>query len=64
MIKDSKIWDEFERSLRKKEPVDYAANLKIFDALWSEAIALGTLPLKDPLEGIETDIEIAKILNS
>ncbi len=31
--------------------------------MWQEAVDLGVLPLKDPLEGIEVDIRIAKILN-
>jgi hypothetical protein len=31
--------------------------------MWNEGIALGTLPLSDPLEGIEVDIELARILN-
>jgi hypothetical protein len=32
--------------------------------MWKEAVALGAFPPKDPLEGIEVDINIAKILNS
>jgi len=37
--------------------------LRIFEAMWKEAMLLGVLPLKDPLEGIEVDIRIARILN-
>lgn len=40
------------------------AALKIFEAMWREAVALGVLPSQNPLEGIEVDIRIAKTLNS
>lgn len=39
------------------------AALKIFEAMWREAIALDALPSENPLEGIEVDIRIAKTLN-
>ena len=32
--------------------------------MWEEGIKLGVLPPKKPLEGIETDIKIAAVLNS
>jgi len=38
--------------------------LKIFEWMWREAVTLGVFPMKNPLEGIEVDIRIAKTLNS
>jgi hypothetical protein len=32
-------------------------------ALYKEAVALGVFPPKDPLEGIEVKIKIAKVVN-
>jgi len=32
--------------------------------MWNEAFNLGVFPSKDPLEGIEVDIRIAKTPNS
>jgi len=32
--------------------------------MWQEAVQLGALPLKDPMEGIEADIALARVLNS
>jgi hypothetical protein len=49
--------------LLKKEKLDYASALRILDSMWDEGRKLGVLPLRDPLEGIEVDIRIAKILN-
>lgn len=44
-------------------PADYLANLRIFEALYEEARALGVLRRSDPLEGIEVKIELARALN-
>jgi hypothetical protein len=63
MIKDAKLLAEFNDELLKKERLDYAAALRILDAMWEEGRNLGVLPLKDPLEGIEVDIRVARILN-
>ena len=43
---------------------DYFENLKIFEQMWIYATELGVLPLKDPLEDIEKNIKLAKLLNS
>jgi len=32
--------------------------------MWNHGVKLGVLPPKEPLEGIETDIKIARVLNS
>jgi hypothetical protein len=64
MIKNTSVWNDIEREQMRMRTVDYASNLRIFESLWKEAIALRALPLSDPLAGIETDIQMAKILNS
>ncbi|MGA2667596.1 MAG: hypothetical protein ABSF32_01615 [Ignavibacteria bacterium] len=64
MIKDKKTLEKFERDLAKRTEVNYRKNRKIFDELLKEAWKLKVFPLKDPLDGIEVDIRIAKILNS
>ncbi len=64
MIKNARLLEEFEKKEIKKEKPNYLKSLRIFEALWNEGINLGILPLKDPFEDIETDIRIARILNS
>lgn len=44
-------------------PADYAANLRVFEALYEEARALGVFARSDPLEGIEDKIRLARALN-
>lgn len=64
MIKNPEILARFEDEEIKKEKLSYKEALKIFENLWKEGVRLGVLPPEDPLEGIETDIRIAKFLNS
>lgn len=54
----------FKDDLIRREKVDVLRNFRILEALYEEAVALGIFPLKDPLEGIEVDIRIAKVVNS
>ena len=64
MVKNPKLLEKFNCEQIKKEKLSYQKALKTFEALWKEAVSLGVLPLKDPVEGIEVDIRIARILNS
>lgn len=64
MIKNSKVLDKFEKDEIRNNKTIYVRSMQIFEALWSEAMNLGVLPLKDPLEGVETSVRIARILNS
>ena len=65
MIKNIQRLREFEdKILSENRKVSFDKNLQIFEGLWNEGISLGVLPLKNALEGIETDIKLAKILNS
>lgn len=63
MIKNARLLAEFEDNELRKEKPDYGSALRLFEAMWNEAMRLGVMPLKDPLEGIEVDIKIARILN-
>jgi len=63
MIKNKEILNEFEKEMIQKKS-DYFENLKIFEQMWIYATELGVLPLKDPLEEIEKNIKLAKLLNS
>ncbi|MCX7919071.1 MAG: hypothetical protein N3A72_05575 [bacterium] len=64
MIKNTKMWEQFRRAEIRKEKVDIRRNFQIVNALYQEAKSLGILPVKDPLEGLEIKIKIAKVVNS
>ena len=63
MIKNPALVEAFERSQSRLERPDFTRNLKLVEALYREACLLGTLPLKDPLEGIDVDVRLARVIN-
>lgn len=65
MVKNSELLKRFEDSFIKDEGrLPFDKSIKLFASMWNEGVKLGVLPPKDPLEGIEVDIKIAKVLNS
>ena len=63
MIKDVDRWRQWEKEYIRRQTPDFLRNLAIYEALYEEAVALGVLPPKDPLEGIEFKIRFARMLN-
>ena len=63
MIRNSKMFYEFEKELIKKEKADVIKNFHMVDSMYDEAVALGIIPMKDPLDGLEIDLKIAKVVN-
>lgn len=63
MIKHPEKLRQFEDDFIRKHPPDYCRNLQLYEAMYEEAVRLGALPMKDPLENIEWKIEFARKLN-
>ena len=63
MLQRPDLVEAFERERIAREPPDYHRSLRIFEALWQEAVLLGVLPVRDPLEGIEAKIEFVQALH-
>jgi len=63
MIKNTPKLKKFYRRLIKKENIPYRKALLIYEMLYKEAVSLGALNQKNILDGLETDIKIAKALN-
>jgi hypothetical protein len=63
VIKDSVLWQRWEDEQLRSEPLDYAKNLAIFEALLQYAREMGVFPPADPLEGIDVDVRVARIVN-
>jgi hypothetical protein len=64
MIKDAAYWTAWEEAGPLRERLDFARNLQLVEAMYDLARELGAFPPADPLEGIETDIRVARILNN
>lgn len=63
MVKNKMILAQFE-SRQIKRRMSYAQKLKIFDEMYKHALELKVIPPKNPLEGIDVIIKIAKVVNS
>lgn len=65
MKKDYTVLKKLNDDLSLKSgPMEYTEAIKLFTEMWKEAVSLGIMPPDDPMEGIETDIRMARILNS
>ncbi len=64
MIKNPKILEKFEKEIVRKERVDINRNFKLVEEMYKEAAEMGIIPLRNPLDGIETVIKIAKTVNN
>lgn len=63
MIKNAAYLEEFENKFAAGQKNDLLENLKLYEAMWEQAKALGVFPLKDPYDGVADDIRLAAILN-
>lgn len=65
MIKNAELLKKLEDDFSRQEGcLPYSKSLKIFEAMWVEAVNLNIWPPEDPMEGIDVDIKIAEVLNS
>jgi len=63
MIKNADLLKKFEDNLKKEEKIDIDENFRIVEELHKEALMLKVFAI-EPLKGIETDIRVAKVVNS
>ncbi len=63
MIRNPGLLRELDAAHSSAEKSSLEYNLRILDSLYQEAVSLGVFPPKDPLQGIETDIRLAAVLN-
>jgi len=62
-MKNPNLVEEFEKEQIRTRKPDFFQNLRVFESLYKEAMHLGIFPLKDPLDGIDADINLARALN-
>jgi len=65
MIKDPVLVKKFEDAfIRDEGKLNFDSSMQLFASMWNEAVRFGVFPPKDPLEGIDVDVRVAKVLNS
>jgi len=55
--------NKFYRKLMEQENLSHKEALAIYEALHREALSLGVINSENILEGLETDLRIAKAIN-
>ncbi|MBI5325019.1 MAG: hypothetical protein HZB41_07090 [Ignavibacteriae bacterium] len=63
MITNAEEWKQFEDNYNANQKIDFYKNLETFNKMLELAIELKVFPKKNPLEGIEYKIHLARILN-
>ena len=64
MIEDRELLERLERKLLTNDRTSLEKRFRILDAMWEEAILLRAFPPSQPLEGIDVDLRIARVINS
>jgi hypothetical protein len=63
MVKNPEMFQRFEDEWIAGRKADFAENLRILDGMYEFARKLGQFSRANPLEGIEKNIRIARMLN-
>ena len=63
MIKDKDFWLNWEATTILSQPPDYYQNLRLLEGMYEYARSLVVYPPADPLEGLESIIRVARVLN-
>ncbi len=63
MIKNAEAVRRLEKTILRREKPDYAKNMRLVEAMYREAVALGVFPPHDKLSGLDIDIRVARAIN-
>jgi restriction endonuclease len=63
MITNKHTLNEFYRKLIEQESLSHKEALAIYEALHEEALCSGAINSENILEGLETDLRIARAIN-
>ena len=64
MVRDREAWRRWEARWQRATRNQPEENMRIFWTLLEMARAAGAWPPKNPLEGIETDVQLARKVNT
>ena len=63
MIKAPALWETWETEAALRQPADFHRNLRLLEAMYEEARALGVMNVPQALEGLESRLRLARVLN-
>ena len=62
MIRDPAFWEAWESETVLRQPADFRRNLRLFEAMYEEARALGVMSVPPAVEGLESRLRLARVL--
>jgi hypothetical protein len=63
MIRRTPELEAFEYRWLCTQPRDWRENVRLMDALYEHARAMGVFPLRDPLEGLADKVRLRRAIN-
>ena len=63
MIKNKVLLNKFYDKIIERENLSHKEALAIFEAMYKEAVSLGVFNSENILEGLDTDLRIARAIN-
>jgi hypothetical protein len=63
VIEDTAAWKAWERETLLRQPADFRRNLRLLEAMYEEARALGIMAAPPAPEGLESRLRLARALN-
>jgi hypothetical protein len=63
VIKNILLWEKWERETQLSQPADFRQNLRLLEAMYEEARTLGVMAVPASLEGLESRLRLARVLN-
>jgi hypothetical protein len=63
VIKDRAFWEAWETEMLMRQPADFRRNLRLLEAMYEEARALGVMAVPPALEGLESRLRLGRVLN-
>jgi len=63
VIKDPVLWETWERETQLRQPADFRHNLRLLEGMYEEARALEVMAAPPALEGLESRLRLARLLN-
>jgi hypothetical protein len=63
MITNRHMWEQWENEFYRRDALGFETNMRLLEAMFEEAVELGVLPSREPLEDIERKIRLARVLN-
>lgn len=64
MVKNRRVLEKFENQIKRQEKLTLRGKFLLLEAMYKEAIAIGSFSSKNSLLDLDVDLRVARIINS